>query len=177
ECLTFYHATFGIVYRKKQREKPADLIALKRRVMQTNPAINMVKSLGGSPTPISWGELYTALQQGIVDGAENNLPSFYLSRHYEVCKYYVMDEHTALPDELIISTLIWNDLSPQEQKWLKEAAMESSEYQKGLWLEAEMEAVKEIKKAGVTVTIPTKELFREKVQPMYEQLSKDPKMQ
>src|SRR5690606_13688140 len=105
-----------------------------------------------------------------------NLPSFYLSRHYEVCKYYVMDEHTALPDELIISTLIWNDLSPQEQKWLKEAAMESSEYQKVLWLEAEMEALEEIKKAGVTVTIPNKELFREEVQPMYDQFSKDPEM-
>jgi len=174
--LTFYDAGSRSFYSKTPVETPEDLKGLKLRVMESNTAINMVKYLGGSPTPISWGELYTALQQGIVDGAENNLPSFYLSRHYEVCKYYVMDEHTALPDELIISTLIWNDLSPQEQKWLKEAAMESSEYQKVLWLEAEMEALEEIKKAGVTVTIPNKELFREKVQPMYEEISKDPKM-
>ncbi len=174
--LTFYDAGSRSFYSKTLVETPEDLKGLKLRVMESNTAINMVKHLGGSPTPISWGELYTALQQGIVDGAENNLPSFYLSRHYEVCKYYVMDEHTALPDELIISTLIWDDLSPQEQKWLKEAAMESSEYQKGIWLEAEMEALEEIKKAGVTVTIPNKDLYREKVQPMYEEFSKDPEM-
>ena len=120
--------------------------------------------------------LYTALQQGIVDGAENNLPSFYLSRHYEVCKYFVVDEHTALPDELLISTLIWNDLSPQQQKWLKEAAMESSEYQKTIWREAELKAMEEIQKAGVKVIYPDKELFREKVEPMYDEFSQDPEM-
>lgn len=78
----------------KPIENPNDLEGLKIRVMESQTAIDMVKSFGGSPTPISWGELYTALQQGVVDGAENNPPSFYLSRHYEVCKYYIIDEHT-----------------------------------------------------------------------------------
>ena len=174
--LTFYDAGSRSFYTKVPVERPEDLKGLKLRVMESATAINMVKHLGGSPTPIAWGELYTALQQGIVDGAENNLPSFYLSRHYEVCKYYVVDEHTALPDELLISTLIWNDLSPQQQKWLKEAAMESSEYQKEIWREAEMEAMEEIQKAGVQVIYPDKETFREKVQPMYEQFAQDPEM-
>lgn len=174
--LTFYDAGSRSFYSKKPVETPDDLKGLKLRVMESATAINMVKSLGGSPTPIAWGELYTALQQGIVDGAENNLPSFYLSRHYEVCKYFVVDEHTSLPDELVISTLVWNKLSEQEQTWLKEAAMESSEYQKGIWREAELEALEEIQKAGVTVTVPNKELFRERVQPMYEEFSKDPEM-
>ena len=79
----------------------------------------IVKSLGGSPTPISWGELYTALQQGVVDGAENNPPSFYLSRHYEVCKFYILDEHTTVPDVILMSTHLWNSLNDQEQEWIQ----------------------------------------------------------
>lgn len=174
--LTFYDAGSRSFYSKKPIESPDDLKGLKLRVMESNTAMNMVKNLGGSPTPIAWGELYTALQQGIVDGAENNLPSFYLSRHYEVCKYFVTDEHTALPDELLISTLVWNDLSPQEQKWLKESAMESSEYQKELWRDAELEALEAIQEAGVEVTYPDKEVYRERVQPMYESFAKDPEI-
>lgn len=174
--LTFYDAGSRSFYTKSPIETPDDLKGKKLRVMESNTAINMVQLLGGSPTPIAWGELYTALQQGIVDGAENNLPSFYLSRHYEVCKYFLVDEHTALPDELLISTLIWDDLSDQEKIWLKEAAMESSEYEKVIWREAELEALEAIQEAGVTVTYPDKEKFREKVAPMYEEFSEDPKM-
>jgi len=174
--LTFYDAGSRSFYSKSPMENPADLNGLKLRVMESTTAMNMVISLGGSPTPIAWGELYTALQQGIVDGAENNLPSFYLSRHYEVCKYLMLDEHSALPDELLISTLIWNKLSPQEQKWVKEAAMESLEFEKKIWQEAEMEALMEVQKAGVIVTTPDKEGFRELVKPMYEEFSKDPEI-
>lgn len=174
--LTFYDAGSRSFYGKKKMESPEDLKGLKLRVMESNTAMNMVEQLGGSPTPIAWGELYTALQQGIVDGAENNLPSFCLSRHYEVCDYFMVDEHTALPDELLISTIVWDKLSDEEQVWLKEAAMESSEHEKKLWREAEQEALEEIKKAGVTVTYPDKEVFREMVEPMYEDFSKDLEM-
>lgn len=174
--LTFYDAGSRSFYTKAPVTKPADLQGLKLRVMESQTAINMVKYLGGSPTPIAWGELYTALQQGIVDGAENNLPSFYLSRHYEVCKNFIMDEHTALPDELLISTRVWNSLNDQEKKWLKEAAEESAEYQKKIWHEAELHALEEIKKAGVTVRQADKSKFRELVEPMYEEFKQDPKM-
>jgi len=174
--LTFYDAGSRSFYSTQPLNSPEDLKGQKIRVMESQTAINMVKHLGGSPTPVSWGELYTALQQGIVDGAENNLPSFYLSYHYEVCKYYMVDEHTALPDELLISTLVWDKLSEQEQKWVKEAAMESSEYEKKIWREAELHALKEIKKAGVKVTYPEKEQFREMVQPMYDEFKKDEEM-
>lgn len=174
--LTFYDAGSRSFYSKTPIKGPEDLQGLKLRVMESQTAINMVKNLGGSPTPIAWGELYTALQQGIVDGAENNLPSFYLSRHYEVCKYFIMDEHTALPDELVIGTPVWNQLSAQEQKWLKEAAMESSEYEKEIWRKAELHALEEIKKAGVQVIEANKEEFRDLVKPMYEEFSLDPEM-
>jgi len=174
--LTFYDAGSRSFYSKEPIETPKDLEGLKLRVMESQTAINMVKYLGGSPTPIAWGELYTALQQGIVDGAENNLPSFHLSRHYEVCKYFLVDEHTALPDELVIGTPVWNKLSDQEKKWLKEAAMESSEYQKKLWREAELEALEKIQEAGVKVIEADKEEFRSMVKPMYEEFKMDPEM-
>ena len=124
--LTYFDAGQRSFYTKKPVNNPDDLANLKKiRVQESVTAMNLVRSLGGAPTPISWGELYTALQQGIVDGAENNPPSFYTSRHYEVCKYYTLNEHTAVPDILVIGTVAWNSLSPQEQEWLQEAADEA----------------------------------------------------
>lgn len=152
---------------------PEDLVGQKIRVMESATAVNMVKALGGSPTPISWGELYTALQQGVVDGAENNPPSFYLSRHYEVCKYYSLDEHTVLPDVLLIGTHTWNTLNAQEQKWLNESVKESISYQRVLWAEAEAEALREVEKAGVKIYRPDKEPFAEKVQTIYDSYKTD----
>ncbi|UJH89895.1 TRAP transporter substrate-binding protein [Antarcticibacterium sp. 1MA-6-2] len=174
--LTFYDSGTRNFYADIPIETPDDLKGLKLRVMPSQSAINMVKHLGGSPTPISWGELYTALQQGIVDGAENNLPSYYLNNHYEVCQYYSMDEHTAVPDELIISTIVWNKLNDQQKQWLKEAAEESSIYQKKLWQESEQEALEGMKEAGVKIIHPDKEKFRELVGPMYEEFRRDPLM-
>ena len=152
----------------KPIEKPSDLEGEKIRVMESATAVEMVKALGGSPTPISWGELYTSLQQGVVDGAENNPPSFYLSRHYEVCKYYSLDEHTVLPDMLLIGTYVWNKLSEQEREWLRGAVKESVKYQRILWAEAEAEALREVQKAGVKILRPDKALFAEKVAPIYD---------
>ncbi|WP_291961178.1 TRAP transporter substrate-binding protein [Maribacter sp.] len=152
----------------KPIEKPEDLVGEKIRVMESATAVNMVKALGGSPTPISWGELYTSLQQGVVDGAENNPPSFYLSRHYEVCKYYSLDEHTVLPDVLLIGTYVYDKLNEQEQKWLNESVKESVKYQRILWAEAEEEALREVQKAGVEVIRPDKSLFAERVSGIFD---------
>jgi tripartite ATP-independent transporter DctP family solute receptor len=146
---------------------PADLGGLKIRVMKSMTAVKMVQALGGSATPIPWGELYTSLQQGVVDGAENNPPSFHLSRHYEVCKYYSLDEHTAVPDILLMSTVVWNGLSSQEQTWLQEAVDESVEYQKRIWQEASNEALREVQEGGVEILYPDKAPFREAVREMH----------
>ena len=174
--LTFYDAGSRSFYTKTKVETPEDLSGMKIRVMETYMAINMVRSMGGSPTPISWGELYTALQQGIVDGAENNLPSFYLSRHYEICKYYILDEHTAVPDEIVVSTILWNSLTDLEKIWLKEAAVESAQYQKKIWREAELEALRELEKNGVEILTVDKELFRSKTDGIYTEFAKDPQL-
>ena len=136
--------------------------------MESVTAMDMVSGLGGSPTPISWGELYTALQQGVVDGAENNPPSFYLSRHYEVAKYYTLDEHTVLPDVLLAGTQLWDKLSGEEQGWLKQAVATSVVYQRKLWLEAENEALEAVEKAGVQIIRPDKSLFSDKIKDSFE---------
>ena len=168
--LGYYDAGSRSFYTKeKPINSPEDLFGLKVRVMESVTAMNMVKNLGGSPTPISWGELYTSLQQGVVDGAENNPPSFYLSRHYEVCKYYSLDEHTVLPDVLIAGTHLWEKLNKEEQNWLQDAADKSIVYQRKLWMEAEKEALTEVQKAGVTIIKPDKSLFEAKVQIMYQE--------
>jgi len=175
----YYDAGSRSFYTKdKPVENPSDLEGLKIRVMESVTAINMVKKFGGSPTPISWGELYTSLQQGVVDGAENNPPSFYLSRHYEVCKFYSLDEHTALPDVLLISTHTWEKLSDQERVWLQKSVDESIKYQRKLWADAEETALLEVEKAGVTILRPDKSSFIEKVNSLYSdaELNKDIKV-
>ena len=146
---------------------------MKIRVMESATAMNLVRSLGGAPTPISWGELYTALQQGIVDGAENNPPSFYTSRHYEICKYYSLNEHTAVPDILLIGTVAWNNLSTQEQAWVQAAADEATTYQRKLWQASEEEALAKVQKAGVEVIRPDKSQFFEKTKGILEAYKSD----
>jgi tripartite ATP-independent transporter DctP family solute receptor len=169
--LTYFDAGSRSFYTKNiEINSPQDLKGLKIRVMESPTAINLVKSLGGSPTPVSWGELYTALQQGVVDGAENNLPSFYTSRHYEIAKEFAIDEHTAIPDILVISTVIYNRLSPEEQTWIKESAREAAIKQRELWEAAEVEALEEITAAGVNITYPNKHLFKEQSEPLIQEL-------
>lgn len=176
--LTYFDAGNRSFYSKsKAIGTPEDLQGMKIRVMQSPTAIDMVKTLGGAPTPISWGELYTALQQGVVDGAENNLPSFYTSKHYEVCKYFSVDEHTSVPDLLVISAILWNRLSEEEKAWLTEAVNEATTYQRELWANAEKKAMEEIKKAGVKVIMPNKSLFEEESKSMFEHLKQsNPKL-
>jgi tripartite ATP-independent transporter DctP family solute receptor len=167
--LCFYDAGSRSFYTiDKPILNPSDLEGMKIRVMKSKTAMDMVKALGGSPTPISYGELYTALQSGVVDGAENNPPSFYTSHHYEVCKHYALDEHTAVPDVLIISQHIWKKLSEQEKTWIQQAATESVAVERKLWSESVKKSLAEVQKAGVTIYYPDKSLFAEKVEEVYD---------
>ena len=167
--LCFYDAGSRSFYTiNKPILEPSDLEGMKIRVMKSKTAMDLVKSLGGSPTPISYGELYTALQSGVVDGAENNPPSFYTSHHYEVCKYYALDEHTSVPDVLIISQHIWKKLSEEEKEWITQAARESVAVERKLWSESVKKSLEEVRKAGVTIYYPDKSLFADKVRKMYD---------
>jgi tripartite ATP-independent transporter DctP family solute receptor len=168
--LCFYDAGSRSFYTKDRPiHTPDDLTNLKIRTQESATSMRLVNAMGASATPISWGELYTALQQGVVDGAENNPPSFYISHHYEVCKYYCLDEHTAVPDVLIISTIVWNTFSQKEQIWLQQSADTSAQYQKKIWKEASDAALKLVQEAGVEIIIPDKKPFMDKVIPLHEE--------
>lgn len=165
--LCYYDAGSRNFYTKETPIRtPDDLKGLKIRVVNSKTAIDMVKAMGGAPTPIAWGELYSALAQGTVDGAENNPPSFVSNKHYEICKHFTLDGHTRIPDLLLVSTKVWNKLDPQVREWLQQAADESSEYQRKLWQEKTVESLEQARAEGVTVYEVNTAEFAAKVAPM-----------
>ncbi len=149
--------------------RPEDLRGHQIRTQRSRTAIRLIEVLGAEPAAIPWGELFTALDTGTVDGAENNPPSLVTSRQYEVSCSFSLDEHTRVPDVLVISVDVWERLGPEGQKWVRESARVSSRYQRKLWEEAEGEALEVIRKAGVQIeTDVDRDAFREKAAAMYD---------
>ncbi len=177
--LCYYDAGSRSFYTsKKAIRTPEDLKGLKIRVMNNQMAINMVNALGGSATPMAYGELYTAIQQGVVDGAENNPPSFVSSNHYEISKYYTLDQHSSVPDVLLISTKFWEKLSLEEKVWVQDAANESAQKQKKFWSDSVEESMRVAKEYGVEVILPEKSLFQDKAKSVLNDFKiKNPKME
>lgn len=172
--LAYYDGGSRNFYSKEPILSPDDLRGKKLRVQNDPVAMDMVQALGAAPTPISYGELYTALRQGVVDGAENNAPSFVTSRHLEVCSHFTLDHHTRIPNVLLISDTVWADLSTQEQAWLREAAADSSRFQRKLWEEETVRAFDAMRAAGVTIHEVDLEPFRALTAPILEQAANDP---
>jgi len=159
--LCFYDAGSRSFYTTSKPVKTSeDLNGMKIRVMRSITANKMISEMGGSPVPIDFGELYTALQQGVVDGAENNPPSFHLTRHYEICKYYTLDKHTSIPDVLLISTIVWDRLTEEQQGWVQEAASESVPVQRDFWNESESESLEAVRQAGIEIIEPDLKSFQ-----------------
>lgn len=175
--LTFYDAGTRSFYLKDRKvQTPSDLEGLKIRVMNDPTSIDMVNALGGSATPMAYGELYTGLQQGVVDGAENNPPSFITSRHFEVCKYYVLDHHSAVPDLLVIGTKTWDTFSDQQKQWVQAAADSSFQNQKGYWAESVDECMEILEEAGVEIIEPEFAAFFEATETVRQEAATDPVM-
>lgn len=165
--LCYYDSGSRNFYTKDQPiRSPEDLEGLKIRVMNSKTAMDMVSAMGAAPTPIAWGELYSALAQGTVDGAENNPPSFTSNKHYEICKHFTLDGHTRVPDILLIGTKVWEKLEPQVQEWVQQAATESSNFQQKLWKEKTLEALARAKEEGVTIYEVDTAAFAAKVAPL-----------
>jgi len=167
--LCYYDSGSRNFYTKdKPIKTPDDLEGLKIRVINSKTAMDMVSAMGGAPTPIAWGELYSALAQGTVDGAENNPPSFTSNKHYEICKHFTLDGHTRIPDMLLIGTKVWGELDPQVQAWVQQAANESSDFQRKLWKEKTLESLEQAKAEGVTIYQVDTAAFAAKVAPLLE---------
>lgn len=149
--------------------RPEDLQGLQIRAQRSRTASRMIQVLGAEPMAIPWGELFTALDTGTVDGAENNPPSLVASRQYEVSRSYSLNEHARVPDLLVIGVDVWDRLRPEERGWVRAAARESSRFQRRAWEDSEKAALEEIRRAGVQVVEDVdREAFRRKASAMYE---------
>lgn len=143
---------------------PTDLVGKKVRVMQSETAMDMVSAFGGSPTPMAYAELYSSLQSGLVDAAENNPPSYFASRHYEVARHFTLNEHTRVPDVLLASRRTWNRLAPTDRDTLIAAAREASRYQRQLWAESSEGAIQQLVERGVQIHVVDAEPFADAVE-------------
>jgi tripartite ATP-independent transporter DctP family solute receptor len=158
---------------KKEIKSVADLKGMKIRVQESQLMMGLVSALGAVPTPMPFGEVYSALQTGVIDGAENNWPSYYSTSHYEVAKYFTLDGHTRVPEILIASKISMDRLSKEDQEIIKQAAKDSMPYQIKLWKEFEKVSEDKVRAAGSIITELTPEAiaeFQKAMQPMYDAL-------
>jgi len=166
--LGYYEGGARSFYTKEAFVKtPADLKGMKVRVQKSRIMMEAMEALGASATPVSYDELYTALASGVVDAAENNIPSLYSSKHYEVCSYYTLDRHTRMPDVLLIGTKVWDKLSKTQQQALYKASQESVDFQRKQWGQKCKEYMAEMKAKGLKVFEPDTKPFEAAVQSLY----------
>ena len=150
---------------------PADLKGLKIRTMDSQMAIDMMNAFGGSATVMGYGDIYTGMQQGVIDGAENNITA--MRDHADVTGYYCYDEHTMIPDVIIISADIWNSLTPEQQDIMRSTAADMVANYKELWAQFEEDVKAQVEGKVEYVTDVDKPAFQEAVKGIYENLQKD----
>ncbi|MDO5721725.1 MAG: TRAP transporter substrate-binding protein [Actinomycetaceae bacterium] len=145
---------------------PSDIQGMKIRVQETDTNLRMIRQMSGSPTPMSYGEVYTALQAGVIDGAENNEVSYVQQKHYEVAKHWSYTRHLIIPDYLIVSHKMLERFTPEDRAIFDELLAKSVEDEVRLWNETTQEALVTMQEAGVTITEPDAEAFRTAIEPM-----------
>jgi tripartite ATP-independent transporter DctP family solute receptor len=154
-----------------------DLQGMKFRVMQSDVFVDMVNALGANATPMPYGEVYSSIQTGVIEGAENNFPSYESSGHFEVAKYITLDEHLIVPEVLVMSKASWDKLSPEDQEIVRQAALESVPYMREQWQAREAASEEKVRAAGVEVTTEIdKTPFIEAMVPVYEKYVTTPEL-
>jgi tripartite ATP-independent transporter DctP family solute receptor len=172
--LAYYDSGSRSFYSTKPLDSVEDLKGQKIRVQQSKISIDFMAALGASATPMPYGEVFSALQTGIVDGAENNLPSLDSSNHYQEAKNLILDHHQRTPEVLLTSKVAWDKLSEEDQKIIKQAALDSVETQRAEWDKYEERSEKKLKDAGVTFTEVTDlKPWRNAVKSMNEEYAKE----
>jgi tripartite ATP-independent transporter DctP family solute receptor len=175
--LTYYDSGARSFYTtKKPIEKLADLKGMKIRVQQSDLWIAMMQAFGANPTPMPMGEVYSSLETGVVDGAENNWPSYESARHFEVAKNYTLTEHSLNPEILVMSKISWDKLTPEDQKVVRQAAKESTVKMRELWTAREKTSEEKVRAAGVNVIKVDKAEFSAAMKPVYDKFVTDEKL-
>ena len=153
---------------------PADLVGLKLRVPPSDIFIALIRMLGGNPTPLPYGQVFSALETHLIDGAENNLRSFHASRHFETARYWSQTAHSYAPDALLISKRTFDALRPSDRALLSDAARESVKIMRGLWDTSEAESRRALTTAGVKMNTVDANAFRRAAEPLVRELLHDP---
>lgn len=128
-----------------------DMKGMKFRVIQSDVFVDMVAALGANATPMPYGEVYSAIETGVIDGAENNFPSYESSGHYEVAKYYTLDQHTMVPEVLVMSKTSFDKLTPEDQAVIRQAAKDTVPFNREKWAEREKASEEKVREAGVEI--------------------------
>ncbi|MEO1651432.1 MAG: TRAP transporter substrate-binding protein, partial [Pseudomonadota bacterium] len=164
---SFYNGTKPIM-------KPADVGGMKVRVMNNDLYSGMISQLGGNPSPMAFAEVYQSLKTGVVDGAENNWPSYESTGHFEVAGFYSLSQHLIIPECVCINASVYEGLSDDMKTAVKAAAQESAKLQRDLWAKREAASRKKVEAAGVkTNEIADKAPFQQAMSPVYEGYLKD----
>ncbi len=176
--LGFYDGGSRSFYNKEKPIKSmADLKGMKFRVMQSDMFVDMVSALGANATPLPYGEVYSSIQTGVIDGAENNWPSYDTSGHFEVAKYYTLDQHLIVPEVLVMSKKSWDKLSAEDQAAVRAAAKASVPVMRDLWVAQEKKSEEKVRAAGSEIiTEIDKAPFIEAMKPVYEKYVKSDKL-
>ena len=176
--LAFYDGGARSFYTSnKQITSVADLKGMKLRTMQSDIFVDMMGAFGATATPMPYGEVYSAIETGVVDGAENNFPSYDTAKHSEVAKFYTLDEHLIVPEVLVISKMVWDSISAEDQAIIKAAAKESVAKQYELWDAKVAESRKIVEDAGSTIVeVADKQAFVDAVKPVYDKYAADPEL-
>jgi len=168
--LTYYDSGARSFYNAKREVKtPNDMKGLKIRVQQSELMIDLVKSIGASATPMAYGEVYSGLQTGVIDGAENNWPSYYSTSHYEVAKFLTLDYHSMTPEVVLFSKAVWDKLSDTDKKIIKDAAVASQAVQRKSWIAYEKKSIDAVRAKGNIITeVKDVKQWQDAVQSLYE---------
>ena len=177
--LAFYDSGARSLYAAEKPVKNlADVAGMKIRVQQSDLFVAMVEALGANPTPMPYGEVYTALKTGIVDAAENNFPSYESSRHFEAAKYYTMTEHSMAPEVLVFSKVVWDTLTPEDQALIRKTAKESVPYMRKLWDEREAKSRATVEAGGAEIiALEDRQAWVDAMQPVYAKFASTPELQ
>jgi tripartite ATP-independent transporter DctP family solute receptor len=176
--LTYYDSGARSIYTRAQPVRGlADLRGLRIRVQQSDLSIRMMRALGAEPVALPYGQVLTALQARLIDGAENNWPSFVTTGHYKVAQFYSMTEHTMGPEVLVMSRRAWQELVDADRAIFRAAARESSQYMRARWLSWEEQSRREAAAAGVTIVSDLdRQALEDATRSLREEMRTDPKL-
>lgn len=174
--LAFYDSGARSIYNSvKPIRSIADMRGLRIRVQQSELMSDMVKALGAEPVELPYGQVLTGLSTRLIDGAENNWPSFVTTGHYKYAGYYTLTEHTVTPEVLIMSLKAWDSLSAEDQKIFREAAILSSRFMRDKWKDLEAQSRRQAEAAGVIITADfDRKPFEEAMVGVYAKALRDP---